>query len=135
MKQRKYLAGLVLAFVSLQLSANPVVDQRLAEYRAQGAADFSAQRGETLWKSEHPDPDKPGSVRNCSTCHGSDLSKQGKHAKTGKVIEPLAPSANAERLTDAKTIEKWFKRNCKWVLGRECSAQEKGDVLLFLQDQ
>ncbi|MFK5970948.1 MAG: DUF1924 domain-containing protein [Candidatus Marithrix sp.] len=30
-------------------------------------------------------------------------------------------------------IRKWFKRNCKWTLGRECNAQEKGDILKFIQ--
>ena len=29
-------------------------------------------------------------------------------------------------------IERWFKRNCKDVLGRECAAGEKADVLAYL---
>jgi hypothetical protein len=29
-------------------------------------------------------------------------------------------------------VEKWFKRNCSDVLGRACSAQEKGDLLAWL---
>jgi hypothetical protein len=57
----------------------------------------------------------------------------GKHAKTGKAIEPMAPSVNPKRLSDEKQIRKWFSRNCKWTLGRECTAQEQGDVLLYLQ--
>ncbi len=135
MQKNKYWASLLFVAFASQASANSVVEERLQAYVAEGAANFSAQQGEALWMSDHPDPDKPGKARNCSTCHGSDLTQSGKHAKTGKVIDPIAPSANAERLTDAKTIEKWFKRNCKWVLGRECSPQEKGDVLLYLQDK
>lgn len=46
----------------------------------------------------------------------------------------MAPSANPERLTDVRKIEKWFKRNCKWTLGRECSAQEKTDLLLYINN-
>ena len=45
----------------------------------------------------------------------------------------MAPSVNAARLSSRKQIEKWFKRNCKWTLGRECSAQEKGDLLAYLK--
>ncbi|MEA3244387.1 MAG: DUF1924 domain-containing protein, partial [Pseudomonadota bacterium] len=33
---------------------------------------------------------------------------------------------------DGKKIEKWFKRNCKWTLGRECTAQEKADFLAYI---
>jgi len=29
-------------------------------------------------------------------------------------------------------VAKWFRRNCKTVLGRECTAQEKGDILTYL---
>jgi hypothetical protein len=29
-------------------------------------------------------------------------------------------------------VEKWFKRNCNDVLGRECDVQEKADVLSWL---
>jgi hypothetical protein len=47
----------------------------------------------------------------------------------------MAPSVNAERLTEAKKMDKWFLRNCKWTLGRACTAQEKGDVLMWLRDQ
>ena len=52
---------------------------------------------------------------------------------TGKAIEPLAPSANPKRLTDPEHIEKWFLRNCKWTLGRECTPQEKGDFLVMIR--
>jgi len=112
-----------------------VIDDVLASYTAAGAGNFSASNGEALWNKDFPDPKSPGKVRNCSTCHGKDLSANGKHAKTGKVIDPLAPSAKSDRFTDKKFIEKWFKRNCKWVLGRKCTAQEKGDFLTYLRDK
>ncbi len=76
-----------------------------------------------------------GQERACTTCHGDNLKEPGKHAKTGKTIETLAPPVNPKRLTDTKEIEKWFLRNCKWTLGRECSPQEKGDFLVFLREQ
>ena len=44
----------------------------------------------------------------------------------------MAPAANPQRFSDAAKVEKWFKRNCNDVLGRACTAQEKGDVLAYL---
>ncbi len=98
-------------------------------YRAAGAAEFSAARGEKMWNAVHQGK---GGAMSCATCHTADLRSAGKHHVTGKEIEPLAPSANPARLTDARTVEKWFKRNCKEVLARECSAQEKGDFIAFI---
>lgn len=134
--KRRVISSLAAA---LLLSAGTlhaaVVDDLLASYQSQGAKDFSAKRGEEMWFEKHPDPEEPGKVRNCSSCHTDDLKAKGKHLETGKMIDPLAPSVNSERLTDPKFIEKWLKRNCKWVLGRECSPQEKGDFLVYLRDK
>jgi hypothetical protein len=76
---------------------------------------------------------KSGTARSCASCHTRQLQQTGKHVRTGKTIEPMAPSVNPERLTDRKHVEKWLKRNCKWVLGRECTPQEKGNYLSYLQ--
>ncbi len=102
------------------------------EYKSQGAEAFSAAAGEALWTKTFIDA-KSGDKRSCPICHTADLAKEGKHASTGKVIKPMAPSVNPQRLTEVKKIKKWFVRNCKWTLGRECTAQEKGDVLAFLK--
>ncbi|MDX8411545.1 MAG: DUF1924 domain-containing protein [Mariprofundaceae bacterium] len=110
------------------------VDNLLERYKSEGASDFNAEHGKTMWFTKHAQK-KSGKQVDCTACHSLDLSKQGRHVRTGKLIEPLAPSANAERFTDAAKIEKWFKRNCKWTWGRECSPQEKGDLLTFLRTQ
>ncbi|NNM69338.1 MAG: DUF1924 domain-containing protein, partial [Gallionella sp.] len=68
----------------------------------------------------------------CASCHTDNPAAQGKHAKTEKIIKPMAPAANPGRFTDAAKVAKWFKRNCNDVLERECSAQEKGDVMTYL---
>jgi hypothetical protein len=91
-----------------------------------GFQGFSGTRGENFFKTRH------GNEWSCSSCHTDNPSASGKHAKTGKAIEPLAPSANAERFTNPRKVDKWFKRNCNDVLGRVCTAQEKGDVLHYL---
>jgi hypothetical protein len=90
--------------------------------------------GAAGWVKEYPQTDgsKP---RSCLTCHGRDLTQPGRHANTGKVIEPLAPSVNPRRLTDSAKIEKWLGRNCRWTLGRECTVGEKADFIAYIKTQ
>jgi len=111
-----------------------VADDLLAKYKASGAKGFDAGRGGEMWGKESKEG-KSSQPRSCVTCHTKDLKQAGKHAETGETIKPLAPSANPERLTDAKFIEKWFNRNCKWTYGRECTSQEKGDFLMFIRSR
>jgi len=59
--------------------------------------------------------------------------RAGSHAATGKPIAALAPAFNAERFADPAKTEKWFRRNCNDVVGRECSAAEKADVISWLR--
>lgn len=87
---------------------------------------FSASRGRRFFDSTH------GQDWSCSSCHTRDPRQPGRHAATGKTIAALAPSANPKRLSDPAKVEKWFRRNCKDVLQRECTAAEKGDVLRYL---
>ena len=89
-------------------------------------AGFSVERGQAFFTQRH------GQEWSCSTCHTSDPRAAGRHAMTGKTIQPLAPVANAARLTDPAKVDKWFRRNCKDVLARECTAAEKGDVIAYL---
>lgn len=113
-------------------AANAVVEQLMSEYRAESAEEFSAERGRELWTQE---ASRSGETRSCTSCHTSDLRKNGHHASTGRPIRPLAPSANPVRLTDRAEIEKWFGRNCKWTYGRTCTAEEKGHFLAYIQTQ
>ena len=110
------------------------VEQLLNEYSTKAGGGFSADIGKSLWTKTYTNDEEPRS-RSCSSCHTDNLSVVGQHAKTKKPIDPLAPSANPERLTDVKTIEKWFLRNCKWTVGRECTAEEKGHFLKFISAQ
>ncbi|MFQ5431541.1 MAG: DUF1924 domain-containing protein [Nitrospinota bacterium] len=110
------------------------VEDLLTSYRTSGAQQFNAERGQAVWTKTYSDK-KTGEPRNCELCHTNNLKGVGEHRKTGEPIEPLAPSVNPKRFTDIKFIEKWFKRNCKWTIGRECTNQEKGDLLVFLRKQ
>lgn len=122
---------MILAAMALTapVGAGTVLDEYL-EALAVAATDlpFSADRGAEVWHR-----DREG--RQCTSCHLDSLYANGRHQKTGKVIEPMAPSVNPERLTDLKKMKKWFLRNCKWTFGRECTAQEKGDVLVWLREK
>lgn len=119
----------VAAYSSVAV-ASPATDTEFAQFKKEGASSFSAERGKQNWTKKVAS--KEGDERSCTTCHNPDLTKPGQHAKTKKEIDPMSPSVNPKRFTDEKKIEKWFKRNCEWTWGRECTAQEKGDFLKFL---
>ena len=93
---------------------------------AAGFSGFSAERGRQFFHATH------GNDWSCASCHTPNPAAGGKHAKTGKEIAPLAPAANPQRFADTAKVEKWFDRNCKDVLSRVCTVQEKGDVLAYL---
>jgi cytochrome c peroxidase len=115
---------LISAFTGLGWAASP--QEMLAAYNQ--AAGQSAQEalGQTFFTSNH------GKEWSCSTCHTKKPTSDGQHAATRKVISPLAPSANPTRFTDIAKTEKWFRRNCNDVLGRECTASEKANALAWL---
>jgi cytochrome c553 len=70
-------------------------------------------------------------LTSCVACHTENPRASGRHAVTGKAIEALAPAVNGERFTDPAKVEKWFKRNCKEVVGRACTPAEKADFIQF----
>jgi hypothetical protein len=117
-------ATFLIATLSPALAASP--RQLLADYAAQAGTPASPARGQALFTQRH------GQEWSCSTCHGSVPTQTGTHASTGKPIGALAPAFNAERFTDSAKVEKWFRRNCNDVIGRECSAGEKADVIAWL---
>ncbi len=119
----------------LILFAAPVVagdtspETLIAQYAAEAGADPSPDRGKALFLADHAGgkPDTPS----CTTCHTADPRGMGQ-ARTGKAIDPMAPSVNPARFTDSAKVEKWFGRNCDSVLGRPCTAAEKADVIAWL---
>jgi cytochrome c553 len=121
-------------FTGINAQANEVLEQLLAEYQKEANSSFTIEAGQVLWKTTTLDPES-NTLRQCADCHTADLTAKGKHVKTSKDIPPLAPSVNPKSLTDVRQIEKWLLRNCKWTLGRECTAQEKGDLLTFINAQ
>ncbi len=114
----------VLMAVSQSVWAQPRV--QLQGYADQAQRAPSASAGQRFFLARH------GQEWSCASCHGQDPRQAGRHASTGRAIQPLAPSANPDRFTDLAKTEKWFKRNCNDVLARACTTQEKGDVLAYL---
>ena len=129
------VTGAFIGGLAVTVLAAAGQDAVLAQYKTQAiAADpafagFSADRGSALYASSNTggSPDTPS----CSSCHTASPLKTGM-TRAGKAIEPMAVSASPSRFTDIVKTEKWFGRNCKTVLGRECSAQEKGDFITYL---
>ena len=123
-----FVAVLMLALPLLAVGVSAATQALLEELAVNAAEPFSAEAGSATWF-------KDANGRSCTSCHTDSVHAQGRHERTGKVIEPMAPSVNPERLTKRKKINKWFLRNCKWTFGRECTAQEKGDILVWLSQQ
>ncbi len=126
--------ALLLGLPGRASATTPLARELLQEYEAAaraarpGFTGFTAAEGKRIYLEEHV---QEGQKVSCATCHTADP-RQGGRTPVGKVVEPLAPSANPARLTDRADVEKWFKRNCKQVLGRECSAEEKGHFVTYL---
>ena len=131
MKQSHHITRLLACLaVALPLAtmANPILDGYSVAAKQENATfkGFSTEAGHKLYTSVGPNQ------LSCSSCHTDSPKNPGKHAKTNKVIDPLAPSANPKRFTDAAQVEKWFKRNCNDALGRACTTQEKGDFMTYV---
>lgn len=73
-----------------------------------------------------------GRVFSCSDCHNDNPSKMGEHNTLGDPIKPLAPSANPNRFSDVQKSAKGFNKHCTDLYGKDCSAQEKADLITYL---
>jgi hypothetical protein len=127
----KTTIGLISVCVLLQLSpyahaGNTTPAKQIETLISLSGKQPNKSSGQELFISSH------GRDWSCSSCHTADPTALGKHVKTKKVIEPIAPVANSERFTDTAKTEKWFRSDCGKVLGRECTPEEQADVLAWL---
>ena len=120
---KKTLFFLVITSSNIALAITP--QELLTGYEAKSGKALTS-RGEQFFNAKH------GKEWSCATCHEAPPNHDSKHIVTGKVIKALSPISNPARFNDLAKVEKWFKRNCNDVLGRECSTQEKADVLSWL---
>jgi hypothetical protein len=119
----------VLALAAI--AQKPVLDAYAAQAKVEQPdfAGFSAERGRAFFLARNTggSADTPS----CTTCHTADPTRTGQ-LRTGKDIAPMAVSKTPDRFTDPAKVEKWFTRNCQSVLGRACTAAEKGDFITFM---
>lgn len=135
MKFRATLLATAFVSIAAMAFANPGRDGILAALAAQAKqadpnfAGFSAERGDAFWHATHVG----GKIEtpSCTTCHTKDPTAAGQ-TRAGKAIAPMAVSMTPDRFTDPEKVDKWFTRNCNSVLGRPCSAVEKGDIITYL---
>jgi len=108
------------------LAATPA--ELLAGYSAKAGEPPSPERGRKLFTTNF------GKEMgwSCSTCHGAVPTQIGRDELTGKPIQPMAPAFNPARFSDKGKVENAFRLNCKDVVGRECTAGEKADVISWL---
>lgn len=141
MKLTTMIAALAVgsaAVIAAHASAGPAQDavikhfEDLAKKADPGFSGFSAERGKALFIAKHANgkPETPS----CTSCHTSSPQQAGR-TRAGKAIEPMALSKSPDRYSDLAKVEKWFRRNCDTVMGRECTPQEKGDFLVFMTGQ
>lgn len=123
----RLLLALTLATAALAVqAADTTPAQQLQRFSTEAGAPGQADKGRVLFTSRH------GGEWSCASCHGQLPVAAGKHASTGKAIDALAPAFNPQAFTDSAKVDKWFRRNCKDVMQRECTAAEKADVLAWL---
>lgn len=120
------LMGVLMGAPLVAMADTPA--QILARLQADAGGSASLERGRKLYHGKFPGE----KAESCSTCHTSSPKDGGRHVRTNKAIEPLAPSVSPERFTDMAKVEKWFKRNCNEVLNRACTPQEKADFTAYV---
>lgn len=130
MRPIKPLTGICILLLGL-ISTTPVLSQtsataQLAELETSAQVKSDADQGKVFFTSNH------GNDWSCASCHRAPPTTDGEHASTGKRIAPLAPAFNPDAFTSQRRTDKWFRRNCKDVLERACTDQEKANVLAYL---
>ncbi|MEN9315625.1 MAG: hypothetical protein RIS35_2018 [Pseudomonadota bacterium] len=108
------------------MAADTSIALQLTQWSARAGSPGDPSRGRAFFENRH------GGEWSCASCHGAPPSGPGRHAGTGKTLAPLAPAFNPKSFTDSARVEKWFRRNCRDVLSRECTSGEKADVLAYL---
>jgi hypothetical protein len=149
-------AALVLALTGTAAAQGP--EQLLQRYAAEARAvdsafqGFSAERGHAFYLEKHVL--KGVGAVNCASCHRKDPREQVRAHRVDilcrachvindeehpdpekakkRIIEPFAPQANPERFHDQTRVERYFHTNCMMMLRRDCTAQEKGDLITWL---
>lgn len=134
----KLSSTLFILFSTLSLSAHADIDtakkladkyEVIAKHIDPQSAGLSEEEGKTFYTRELTIKGKQVA---CASCHTSNPADIGKHLVTGKPIRPLSPVANDKRFTSVDKVEKNFTKHCNDIIGRDCTAQEKGNFIAYL---
>lgn len=126
-RRTRWAAAALCAVVAhAAVAADTTPARQLERFSAQAGVAGQAERGRAFFTK------RLGGEWSCASCHGDPPVDPGRHAATGKRIEPLAPAFNPRAFSDQAKVDKWFRRNCNDVAKRECTAAEKADVLAYL---
>lgn len=124
---------LLLVGVAAHAETPQQIRQGYAAAAAAQQAGFtpSAERGGTFFRQRFASNDK---MPACTSCHTDSPLNAGQHVVTGKAIRPLAVAVNGQRFSDPAKVEKWFGRNCKEVVARDCTPAEKADFVAYMSE-
>ena len=124
--------GLALAAQAAVGPGQQALLDHLADCQAADSAfsGFSAARGKAFFLASQTtgNVDTPS----CSTCHTTDPRNTGHDTRRQGHRNRWRFRATPNRFTDLAKVEKWFRRNCNTVIGRECTPHEKGDFIAFM---
>lgn len=131
MRKMTFLVAAGLLTLSATSFAAPAAQQAILDAYAKqaGVQSFDPAAGKAFFEGTHTGGHPE--TTSCSNCHTKDPRNEGR-TRAGKTIAPMAVSVNPKRFTDMKKVEKWFRRNCNSVLGRACTATEKGDFIAYM---
>lgn len=118
---------LAVAAAAPALAQTTNATELLAAYKAEAKAEPSAERGQALFNRKFGKD-----FDNCAACHGAVPTREGKDLVSEKSIAPLAPAARPGGFADKAKVDYRFRINCKDVVGRECTALEKADIMAWL---
>ncbi len=132
------ITALLLAVGTFSLSAQADVETAKAFARKYAVVakninpdfkGFIPELGHAFFKREFTIKGKQVS---CSSCHTDNPANPGKHIVTGKAIKPLSPVVEKSRFTSVDKVEEKFVEHCNDILGRDCTALEKGNYIAYL---
>ena len=136
MKKLSYIVAALLSLSAFSVHADVETAQKLANKYETIAKNInpqstglSAEDGKSFFNRELTIKGKQVA---CASCHTTNPANDGKHMVTNKPIRPLAPAVNDKRFTSVDKVEKNFTKHCNDIIGRDCTAQEKGKFIAYL---
>jgi len=136
MTNLKHILAIMLTLATMNAIADIATAERLSNKYATIAKNInpeskglSVEDGKTFFNREIT---IKGRQVACASCHTANPAELGKHIMTEKPIRPLSPIVNQKRFSDIDKVESNFTRHCNDIIGRDCTAQEKGNFIAYL---